>query len=86
LTALVRYVGQRSAIIVASIIPTRSVLSMYRIRMFWFLLASPSGGPWNDFMFVLELEHFFPEQLLSLKYGRDCHGGAGQRVLRHFLD
>jgi hypothetical protein len=37
-------------------------------------------------MFALELERFFPEQLLSLKYGLDCHGGAGRRVLRRFLD
>jgi hypothetical protein len=26
-------------------------------------------------MFVLELERFFPEQLLSLKYGRDFPAG-----------
>jgi hypothetical protein len=37
-------------------------------------------------MLVLELERFFPEQLLSLRYGRDCHGGVGRRVLRRFLD
>jgi hypothetical protein len=37
-------------------------------------------------MFVLELERFIPEQLLSQKSGRDCHGGAGRRVLRRFLD